>query len=205
MSGITLQLRRNAAASRPVLILGRSRKHCHLMPRRAIVAPSDRVSAIRPARDVPLSVFVLGIREHRHLMAQHGYLTNIASQYFVISLLSRLGMDVSLTLGNKKQVDIVVTLSEGRFLKIDVKADAGKRDWIPGSSNPQASASHYFVLEGYEGNFNDPLIPPRVWVVPSLELAKHAKVAGNGRTHDVPRKAFLASGREYEPAWELLQ
>ena len=138
-------------------------------------------------------------------MAQRGYLTNIASEFFIISVLSRLELDASLTLGNKKQVDIVVTLAEGRALTIDVKGVAKKMDWLLGSSKPKASPNHFVVLVGYEGKFESPLVSPRVWVVPSLDLAKHAKVAGNGKTHYIPRKAFMAAGSAYENAWELLQ
>lgn len=138
-------------------------------------------------------------------MAQRGYLTNIASEFFVISVLSRLELEASLTLGNKKQIDIIVTLAEGRALTIDVKAVAGKMDWLLGSSKPKASAGHFVVLVGYEGQFKAPLVAPRVWVVPSLELSTHTKVAANGKTHYVPRKAFLATASHYESAWKLLQ
>lgn len=138
-------------------------------------------------------------------MAQRGYLTNIASEFFVISVLSRLGLEASLTLGNKKQIDIVVSLDEGRAITVDVKAVAGKMDWLLGSSKPKAKAGHFIVLVGYEGQFNQPLAVPRVWVVPSLDLAKHTKVAGNGKTHYVPRKAFLDAGGQYEGVWTLLQ
>ena len=138
-------------------------------------------------------------------MAQRGYLTNIASEFFVISLLSRLELDASLTLGNKKQVDIVVTLEAGRAITIDVKAVAAKMDWLLGSSKPKEQENHFVFLVSYEGRFKEPLESPRVWVVPSQNLAKHTKVAGNGKTHYVPRKAFLESGKEYENAWGLLR
>ena len=35
------------------------------------------------------------------------YNTNLASEFYVLSMLHRLGSDASLTLGNKKSVDIV--------------------------------------------------------------------------------------------------
>lgn len=138
-------------------------------------------------------------------MAQRGYLTNIASEFFIVSLLSRLGLDASLTLGNKKRVDILVSQSEGRALTIDVKAVAGKMDWILGNTKFEGAKGHFVVLVGYEGKFNEPLAIPRVWVVPSGELLAHMKVAGNGKTHYVPRKAFLENGAKYENAWSHLQ
>ena len=37
-----------------------------------------------------------------------GYNTNLAAEFHVLSMLHRLGADATLTLGNKKGVDIVV-------------------------------------------------------------------------------------------------
>ena len=36
------------------------------------------------------------------------YNTNLASEFYVLSMVHRLGVDASLTLGNKKAVDIIV-------------------------------------------------------------------------------------------------
>lgn len=49
------------------------------------------------------------------------YNTNLASEFHVLSMLHRLGLDAVLTLGNKKMVDIVVTSDEGELITIDVK------------------------------------------------------------------------------------
>jgi hypothetical protein len=40
------------------------------------------------------------------------YNTNLASEFYVLSMLHRFGCDASLTLGNKKSVDIVVVPAE---------------------------------------------------------------------------------------------
>ena len=37
-----------------------------------------------------------------------GYETNLASEFYILSVLHRLGVDATLTLGNKKSVDILV-------------------------------------------------------------------------------------------------
>jgi hypothetical protein len=58
-----------------------------------------------------------------------GHQTNLASEFYVMSLLHRLGFDAHLTLGNKKSVDIVVVHGPGDSVTIDVKAVAGKMDW----------------------------------------------------------------------------
>ena len=54
------------------------------------------------------------------------YNTNLASEFHVLSMLHRLGLDAVLTLGNKKMVDIVVTSDEGELITIDVKGIAKK-------------------------------------------------------------------------------
>lgn len=42
-----------------------------------------------------------------------GYNTNLAADFYVLSILHRLGAEATLTLGNKKSIDIVVTRKAG--------------------------------------------------------------------------------------------
>lgn len=137
-------------------------------------------------------------------MAQRGYLTNLASEFYILSLLSRLGLDASLTLGNKKQIDIVVVNDEGNSITIDVKAVASKNDWILGNSTPKASENHFIFLVGYEGNFKDPNTLPRVWIIPSNELHKHILITDSSKMHFISRKTFIENGKHFENAWHLL-
>lgn len=53
-------------------------------------------------------------------MAQ-SYNTNLAAEFYVLSVLHRLGADANLTLGNKKSVDIAVVRDAGDALTVDVK------------------------------------------------------------------------------------
>ncbi len=137
-------------------------------------------------------------------MGQKGYLTNLASEFYVLSILYRLGHDASLTLGNRKAVDIAVILAEGRAITIDVKAVAAKMDWLFGNSPYHAASSHFVVLVSYEGMFAGIQTLPRVWVVPSGELQPFVKTSGNKKTQFVPRKWFLEGGERFENAWHLL-
>jgi len=61
-------------------------------------------------------------------MSQKGYDTNLASEFYVMFVLHRLGCNATITLGNKKAIDIVVTRGAGEAVTIDVKAVAGKTD-----------------------------------------------------------------------------
>ena len=84
---------------------------------------------------------------------QRGYNTNLASEFYVLSMLYRLGFDANLTLGNKKSVDIAVVFGPGHAITVDVKAVAGKMDWLMGSSPDLPKLNHYVVLVSYEGLF----------------------------------------------------
>lgn len=55
---------------------------------------------------------------------QRGYNTNLASEFYVLSMLYRMGFDANLTLGNKKSVDIAVVLGPGRAITDRQTADA---------------------------------------------------------------------------------
>lgn len=49
------------------------------------------------------------------------YNTNLAAEFYVLSILHRLGAEAILTLGNKKSVDVVVVRASGDVVTVDVK------------------------------------------------------------------------------------
>jgi len=53
------------------------------------------------------------------------YNTNLASEFYVLSMLRHLGVDALLTLGNKKAVDIIVANENGTITTIGVKRFEG--------------------------------------------------------------------------------
>ena len=137
--------------------------------------------------------------------AQRGYNTNLASEFYVLSMLYRLGFDVNLTLGNKKSVDIAVVLGPGRAVTVDVKAVAGKMDWLMGSSPDQPKLNHYVVLVSYEGRFGDAQHAPRCWVLRHGEVLPLVKMArGKGGMRYLSRKEVLNGFGSREGAWQLL-
>jgi hypothetical protein len=130
-----------------------------------------------------------------------GYGTNLASEFFVMSMLHRLGMDAHLTLGNKKAVDIVVVHAPGLAVTVDVKAVAGKDDWLVGNPSGEPISRHFVVLLTYDGNFSNPQTAPRSWILPHgefLELIQTAK-----QMKYVRRSSVLKLTQRAE-AWELL-
>lgn len=78
-------------------------------------------------------------------MAEQRYNTNLASEFHVLSTLHRLGANATLTLGNRKSVDIVVVRDNGRMATIDVKGLAGKTAW-PVDNLTTATQGHYVVF-----------------------------------------------------------
>ncbi len=138
-------------------------------------------------------------------MAQgYNYNTNLASEFYVMSVLYRLGLEAHLTLGNKKAVDIVVVRAPGGTVTIDVKAVVGKTDWLAGNAASVPRANHFVVLLTYEGKFSQIMENPRAWVFPHEEFIGLVKSAQPPSTMKyVPRSQVLKLTR-WESAWDLL-
>ncbi len=98
------------------------------------------------------------------------YNTNMAAEFYVLSMLHRLGADASLTLGNKKAVDILVVRDAGKALTIDVKGVAGRFDRPADNIRLPSPKNHFFVLVSFEGRIEDPKGSPSVWVIPASRL-----------------------------------
>lgn len=136
---------------------------------------------------------------------QRGYNTNLASEFFVLSMLYRLGLDASLTLGNKKSVDISVVLGPGRAVTIDVKAVKGKMDWLMGNVPDTAKANHFVVLVSYDGHFDDARHSPRCWILRHADVLPLIKRAGGtGGMRYLSRKRVLEEFSDRESGWDLL-
>jgi hypothetical protein len=137
--------------------------------------------------------------------SQRAYNTNLASEFYVMSVLYRLGLDANLTLGNKKAVDIVVVLAPGDTVTIDVKAVAGAVDWLVGSTVDSPRDRHFVVLLSYEGKFANLDTMPKAWVLPHEEFLRLVKTA---KAPSVLRYVSRAQVRRLEnrkDAWHLLK
>lgn len=136
---------------------------------------------------------------------QQSHSTNLASEFYLMSCLARLGYDVHLTLGNKKKMDIAVTLPDGSYFTVDVKGVAGKMDWLLGNRPVDQSRTHFYALVTYDAQFSLPGSSPRTWIIPSAAMDEAlVNVAGNGKTHYVPRKRLIETGAKWAEAWHLL-
>lgn len=132
------------------------------------------------------------------------YDTNLASEFYVLSCLHRRGLNATLTLGNKKGVDIVVVREAGDAVTIEVKGVAKKYDWPANNLHTQHPKQHFVALVSFEGKIGNPeMPPPRVWIIPfdRIEALKRFYV---GRTN-VSRAAVSSEAAEFENAWHLIE
>jgi len=130
------------------------------------------------------------------------YNTNLAAEFFVLSTLHRLGAEASLTLGNKKAVDIAVVRAAGRTVTIDVKGVAKRWDWPADNVRLLEQSRHFLVLVSFEGKIREPAQPPSAWVIPARRLSPFLR---KYRTRTViSRAAVEAEGRRFRDAWHLV-
>ncbi len=132
------------------------------------------------------------------------YNTNLAAEFFVLSMLHRLGMDASLTLGNKKSVDIVVVRDSGDVATVDVKGLAGTTSW-PVDNVKKTTKGHFLVFVTYLGKINDHTISAEVYVVPSTKLAPLVYHSPNGKRKVLQVSRMRRDGKAYKDAWHLLR
>mgnify|MGYP003974285899 CR=1 FL=1 len=131
------------------------------------------------------------------------YNTNLASEFYVLSILHRLGADANLTLGNKKSVDIAVVKDAGNSVTVDVKGLAGKTSW-PVDNVKEAIRNHYLVFVSYLGKISEPEVLPEVYVIPSGQVAKFTYHSPNGKRKVVPLGTLRKDAKKYKDAWHFI-
>lgn len=91
----------------------------------------------------------------------------LASKFYVLSVLHRLGADATLTFSQSDNVDITVVLESGNALTVDIKTLTGPMEWPVGDF--RARAGHFLAFVWYPTSAN-PNIPPNVYIVASEQL-----------------------------------
>lgn len=129
-----------------------------------------------------------------------GVATNMSSEFYVASLLWRLGFDTTITLGHTKEIDIVA-IKDNRVITIDVKSTRIGPFLMPINENIIDKKDHYFVFVYYGNKFNDLTVAPRCFVVPASELPKVVK-----KTENIDRwEINISNLLPYENRWDLLE
>jgi hypothetical protein len=132
--------------------------------------------------------------------------TNLAAEFYVLSMLYRLGVPAHLTLGNEKAVDIVAE-KDGKLLKIDVKGIAKKNPFLLGNRD-KGLLPDYYVLVSFEGKIDDPAALPVVYIVPAKDIDKSQ--SGLGGKALLSRNGMCINYRDietlsakYQDKWEV--
>ena len=127
-----------------------------------------------------------------------GFDTGIASEYLVLSMLYRLGVDAYMTLGNKKSVDIWIKNDDDFAIEIDVKS-VREYDSIP-VGNVEAKDNRYIVFVIYNKKFDFKDVPtlPEFYVVENR--TKYDLKSGGERFN-----IFKKDIKDYINRWDLLK
>lgn len=116
--------------------------------------------------------------------------TNLASEFYVLSMLHRQGFNATVTLGNKKSVDIVI--EKGINTKtVDVKGIKKSSGSFP-VDNWIKKKNHFYAFVAW-GDLNQ---LPEVFIVPSSDLDRDFKELN--RYEKNPRKLIYLSPQKYK-------
>jgi hypothetical protein len=133
-----------------------------------------------------------GPRRVRH--AKH---LELASKFYVLSVLHRLGTDATFTFSQSDNVDITVVLESGNALTVDVKTLSGSPEWPV--ADFRSRAGHFVVFVAYPSG-GDPNEPPKVYIVSSQQLERYLS------THQGEHVSLSQLDEELHTldAWQLL-
>ena len=101
-------------------------------------------------------------------MKASGYNTNLAAEFYVLSMLYRKGLNAYLTLGNKKSIDIIVDHGK-RLTTIDVKGMISTTGW-PMDNFSGAKKNHFIVLVSFLNQIKDHAVIPETYILPSSKV-----------------------------------
>lgn len=100
--------------------------------------------------------------------------TGMVSEFYVLSVLLRCGINANLTLGNQKKVDIIVN-NKGVAMTIDVKGLKSSGDFIIGNYFESKDDKNHFYIFVYYSDFENIKENPELFVVPATEISAIVK------------------------------
>ncbi len=129
--------------------------------------------------------------------------TNLASEFYVASVLWRLGFDVTITLGHTKEIDIIAKRKDGKLITIDVKAVRNPPFLLQKNEELLRKKNHFLIFVHYGNKFSKIKENPQIFVVPSTELNKVVRSIYNPKFSDIwETKPFYL--KDYEDRWDLI-
>ena len=135
-------------------------------------------------------------------MSTEKYNTHLASEFYVLSALHRLGAEATLTLGNRKAVDIVVVQEAGKSVTIDVKGLAGTTSWPVDTVKERPN--HFLVFVCFKNRIADLTAVPEVYVVPSERVEEFTYSSPKGRKTVELSWLRKGEGPKFKDAWDLI-
>jgi len=130
--------------------------------------------------------------------------TNLASEFYVASQLFRCGYTVTLTLGNTKEIDLIVT-DGTKVLTIDVKGLKNMTNW-PLTLIAEPRQNHFFVLVAWKNKFEkigDIDSVPDVYIIPATKI-REVLTPWAGRPNVTCVAYRNIKNSEYKNAWKSL-
>jgi len=135
-----------------------------------------------------------------------GYNTNLASEYYVLSILYRQGFDAYITLGNKKGIDIILNLNDEKQLTIDVKGLQGSTLFPLDNVDDQADKpNHFVVFLSFLNKMSDPLVLPEIYVLPHNDLKELMYHNPKGNRKGINLSMLRSNAEAYRNNWEILK
>lgn len=100
--------------------------------------------------------------------------SNLAAEYYVASLLLRLGYVVTVTFGNTKEIDLIVyDPATKKTVTIDVKGLKNTSNWVmPSEKKLVERPSHFYVLVAFKNKIEQLEVSPEVYTIPSTAVRR---------------------------------
>jgi hypothetical protein len=135
-----------------------------------------------------------------------GYNTNLASEYYVLSMLYRQGFDAYITLGNKKGIDIILNLNDEKQLTIDVKGLQGTTLFpLDNVEDKSDKPNHFVVFLSFLNKMSDPLVLPEIYVLPHNDLKELMYYNPKGNRKGINLSMLRSKSDAYRNNWEILK
>lgn len=135
-----------------------------------------------------------------------GYNTNLASEYYVLANLYRIGLDAYITLGNKKGIDIIINLNGVKQLTVDVKGLQGTTLFpLDNVDESLVKPNHYIVFLSFLNKMSDTLVIPEIYILPYNRLSEMMYRNPKGNRKAINLSELRLNGREFLNNWEILR
>ena len=135
-----------------------------------------------------------------------GYNTNLASEYYVLATLYRLGFDAYITLGNKKGIDIILNLNDKKQITIDVKGLQGTTLFPLDNVNEHADKpNHFVVFLSFLKKMSDPFILPEIYLLPHNSLKELMYHNPKGNRKGINLSTLRSTAPQAKDNWNILK